>query len=292
MKKQIRIWLAAMCIGVLLAAFSLSSQAVVSFGDVDGDGHIFAADARLVHRANAGLVPWTQELLAAGDTDGNNVLTMDDVHMLLRLAAGYGNEDDSCIDGMEGAILKGITKNHYKIYEINGITYIDGILIANKTYPLPSDYAPGDLLSECRTAFEKMAADAYNEAGLDLRVLSGYRSYSTQSRLYDNYVATDGKDVADTYSARPGHSEHQSGLALDVNSIADSFEGTPEALWLAENCHKYGFILRYPKGKTQQTGYIYEAWHIRYVGEKIAAKIFISGLCLEEFYGIDSHYNY
>lgn len=168
-------------------------------------------------------------------------------------------------------------------------TYINGILIVNKTYPLPSTYAPGCLSSDTDAAFKKMAADAYAE-GLTLWVQSGYRSYDLQKDLYNRYVSRDGQAAADTYSARPGHSEHQSGLAFDLNTIDDSFAYTAEGQWVAENCHKYGFIVRYPKGKEHLTGYQYEPWHLRYLGVDTATAVYESGLCLEEYLGITSEY--
>ncbi len=169
------------------------------------------------------------------------------------------------------------------------ITYIDGLLIANKTYALPSDYDPG-VDPEAKAALDKMIAAAKLD-GLRLWNQSGYRTYDYQKYLYDKYVAKDGKEKADTYSARPGHSEHQSGLAFDINQVTDSFAGTPEAIWLAEHCHEFGFIIRYPKGKEHITGYKYEPWHIRYVGDpELAKAITDSGLCLEEYLGITSAY--
>ena len=101
----------------------------------------------------------------------------------------------------------------------------------------------------------------------------------------------DGQSEADTYSARPGHSEHQTGLALDINYADSWFDNTAEARWIAENCADYGFILRYPKGKEDKTGYMYESWHVRYVGKELARKVTDSGLCLEEYLGIDSYYH-
>ena len=291
MKNTFRKALCILCMIAMLLPLGLQASAA-SFADADGDGLILSSDARLILRAAVGLSPWTDDMLQTCDIDGDKALTATDARLILRLSVGHGNEDDSCINGMDGAELVGLTSKDYKIYKKDGITYIDGILIANKTYALPSDYNPGKLLDECNTAFQKMAYDAYYNDGIYLYELSGYRSYATQNRLYNNYVAADGKQLADTYSARPGHSEHQSGLALDVNSVEYSFSTTKEAKWLAANCYKYGFILRYPEGKTDMTGYIYEAWHIRYVGVEIATKIHNSGLCLEEYYGITSRYNY
>ena len=138
-----------------------------------------------------------------------------------------------------------------------------------------------------------MFADAAS-IGLNIYLSSGFRSYSDQKYIYNNYVSYDGKDVADTYSARAGHSEHQTGLAFDVNQIDDTFIGTPEAIWLSDNCWKYGFILRYPQGKTNETGYKYESWHFRYVGTELATKLYNNGdwITLENYFGITSQYNY
>ena len=169
------------------------------------------------------------------------------------------------------------------------ITYIDGILIANKTYALPSDYAPG-VDPEAEAAFHEMQTAAA-ELGLNLYISSGYRSYDYQAGLYQRYVDRSGQAEADRYSARPGHSEHQTGLAFDLNTISDEFKDTDEGKWVAENCHKYGFIVRYPEDKEAITGYMYEPWHIRYLGTDIATNVFESGLCLEEYLGITSEYN-
>ena len=170
-------------------------------------------------------------------------------------------------------------------------TYINGILVVNKSYPLPKDYDPGGLTSECESAFYTMQ-EAAEEEGLDLYIASGFRSYDLQASLYQRYCNADGQAAADTYSARPGHSEHQSGLAIDLNSISSDFAYTAEGQWVAEHCWEYGFILRYPADKVSVTGYMYEPWHIRYVGRDTAAAIYQSGLCLEEYLGIDSVYNY
>ena len=184
------------------------------------------------------------------------------------------------------------TKNGYTAKVINGITYINGILIANKTYSLPSNYGNG-LTKETQNAFNQMDADA-SSLGVNLYISSGYRSYYDQKYIYNNYVSIDGKEEADTYSARAGHSEHQTGLAFDLNTIDDSFTNTPEGKWVHDNCHKYGLILRYPKGKDNITGYMHESWHLRYVGTDLATKLYNNGnwITLEEYFGIDSKYNY
>lgn len=168
------------------------------------------------------------------------------------------------------------------------LTYINGILIANKTYSLPESYAPG-IDKTAESALNKMI-NAAKQDGINLFIKSGYRSYSTQKTLYNNYVARDGVAAADRYSARPGHSEHQTGLAFDLNSLEQSFDETKEGKWLAEHCHEYGFIIRYPKDKEDVTGYMYEPWHVRYLGDDIAKDVYESGKCLEEYLGITSEY--
>ena len=171
-----------------------------------------------------------------------------------------------------------------------GLTYINGTLIANKTYSLPSDYNPG-VDPTAYAALMDMFAGAASE-GVSLWVASGFRSYDTQNWLYNNYVAMDGKAAADMYSARPGHSEHQTGLAFDLNVVADYFAWTVEGVWLANNCWKYGFIIRYPAGKEGITGYKYEPWHVRYVGTDLSKILYESGLTIEEYFGITSVYSY
>lgn len=168
------------------------------------------------------------------------------------------------------------------------LTYIEGILVVNKTYPLPPSYAPGWETEASGPLWEMIAAA--EKDGIKLWMTSGYRSYYDQQYIYNNYVKRDGQEEADTYSARPGHSEHQTGLAYDLNDLTWDFGETPEGKWVAENCHKYGFILRYPKDKEEITGYVYEPWHIRYVGVEKAGEIYESGLCLEEFLNITSVY--
>jgi D-alanyl-D-alanine carboxypeptidase len=117
-------------------------------------------------------------------------------------------------------------------------------------------------------------------------LVSGFRSYSRQKTIYNNYVAIDGVTKADTYSARPGHSEHQTGLAFDVGAIDDNYGNTAAGKWLANNAHKYGFIIRYPKGKTHITGYKYEPWHIRYIGTNHATTIYNKQITLEEYLNV------
>lgn len=184
------------------------------------------------------------------------------------------------------------TSNGHKGQVINGITYIDGYLIANKTYALPSSYNPGGLNGEMYNALQTMINDAAGQ-GINLWIKSGYRSYNTQQGTYAHWVNMYGQATADTISARPGHSEHQTGLAADLNSLDQEFEYTPEGKWLNNNCYKYGFIIRFVKGKESETGYAFEPWHVRYVGKDLAAKLYNGGnwITMESYFGITSRYN-
>ena len=182
-----------------------------------------------------------------------------------------------------------VMNQNFSVKAPEGVTYINGILIVNKTYSLPSTYNPNGLLPCVQTAFNQMVNAAKGD-GLSLWVASGFRSYSYQQSLYNRYVQQYGQTKADTFSARAGHSEHQTGMAIDVNNASDSFAGTKEAKWLAENCWKYGFIIRYPQEKQNITGFQYEPWHVRWLGKKWASIIYHSGLTLEEYLNIDSVY--
>ena len=176
----------------------------------------------------------------------------------------------------------------HKMEVIDGITYFDGVMIANKTYTLPASYNPG-VQPVAMDAFYDMQAAAAAD-GISLWILSSFRSYEDQDVIYNRYVAQDGRDAADTYSSRPGHSDHQTGYTFDLNSLEQDFQYDPAGQWLDKNCYKYGFIIRYPKGKESSTGYMYEPWHVRYIGVDLATKVTQSGLSLEEYFGITSQY--
>jgi len=179
-------------------------------------------------------------------------------------------------------------------------------VLVNKQYKLPDNYEPKDLVfpdvaftfkeqsdkrklrKEAAGALEKLFAGAKAD-GITLLGVSGYRSSQTQAALFNSYVKKDGEQKALTYSARPGHSEHQTGLAIDVTggdgrcAAQDCFADTKEAKWLAQHAAEYGFIVRFLKGKETVTGYQYEPWHIRYVGVELAKEITSKGLVLEEY---------
>lgn len=174
----------------------------------------------------------------------------------------------------------------------NKPTYINQILIASKQYPLPANFAPGES-KDAREAFDELNAAAALD-GFKFDAFSTYRSYDRQVELYEAYVKRDGKKAADTYSARPGYSEHQTGLAFDIGEVGNTaayadnkFAKTAAGKWIAKNAHKFGFIMRYPKGKDDVTGYMYESWHFRYVGKKIATEIYNNDETLEEYLGIN-----
>lgn len=154
---------------------------------------------------------------------------------------------------------------------------------------MPHTWEPS-LRAEAASAAEAMFAAAASEAGLSLASNSAYRSYSTQASIYDGN---------DTLTARPGHSEHQTGLAIDIGpesgrcSLSTCFADTPEGQWLAANAWRWGFVLRYPNGKTDVTGYQFEPWHYRYVGNAAAAELRDSGVStLEEFFELPAAPNY
>lgn len=172
-------------------------------------------------------------------------------------------------------------------------------ILVNKYYYLDKNYIPNDLeelnleysregmklVNIAKKAFEKLHKEAKKD-NMNIIVMSSYRSYEYQETLYNNYVKKDGKENADTYSARPGFSEHQTGLAVDVYNQKTSyteFENTKEFTWMQNNAYKYGFILRFPKDKENETGYQYESWHYRYVGIDIAKYIHDKNITLEEY---------
>ena len=182
-------------------------------------------------------------------------------------------------------------------------------VIVNKLRPLPEDYQPDDLavpniklngspLQELMMLREPAAkaleelSNGAKKAGLELILFSGYRPREYQKQLYDNYVALNGAAAADQFSARPGFSEHHTGLVADLSGADGKcqaekcFADKPEAQWLEAHAYEYGFILRYEEGKEAITGYKYEPWHIRYVGKELAEEIHKTGQTLEEFFGL------
>ena len=169
-------------------------------------------------------------------------------------------------------------------YSIQG--KYDEIVVANKHYPMSKDYNPGENPTAKAELLKLIAA--MQQAGFPISDhYSGFRSYETQTQLYQDYVNKDGKAEADRYSARPGYSEHQTGLAFDlIGTNGDLVTEEKAAQWLLDHAADYGFVVRYLKGKEKETGYMAEEWHLRYVGKE-AKDIAASGLSLEEYYGFE-----
>ncbi|MDO4501211.1 MAG: M15 family metallopeptidase [Erysipelotrichaceae bacterium] len=194
------------------------------------------------------------------------------------------------------------TQNYLKYYEDTQMADLETYgyqVLVNKFYLLDENYEPEDLVSVESTygvgqlrevayeAYKKMQ-DAAKEEGLSFYITSPYRSYNTQRRLYNNYLSIDSREMVDIYSARPGSSEHQLGLAVDILKNGydfGNFHQSKEAAWLKENSYKYGFILRYLDEKVNVTGYKYEPWHFRYIGE-IAEDVYNSGLTYDEYFEV------
>ena len=188
------------------------------------------------------------------------------------------------------------SKNHnINIEKVNDYKYI----LVNKQNKLNSDFVPVNLVEvtkcslgnfyleeETAKAYVEMCLDSINE-GLNISITSAYRSYDEQKELYNNYLKLYGKSYVDKYVAVPGHSEHQTGLAIDLESLeCDIFKNSKEYLWIKENSNNYGFIIRYQKGKEKITGYGAEEWHIRYVGKKAAEYIYENNITFEEYYNL------
>jgi len=200
---------------------------------------------------------------------------------------GLGPEKNSVVDELKSDIDAGY------------------LILVNKTNGLANDYKPDDLadikyFAADRSAegrfMRETAADAFHRLveeassqGIEILMTTAYRSYGFQSTLYNNYVAQHGQASADRFSARPGYSEHQTGLAVDVSaasvdySLTRDFAKTDEGIWVAANAHVFGFIIRYPEDREEQTGYLYEPWHLRYVGVTAAKHIFENEMILEEY---------
>ena len=196
-----------------------------------------------------------------------------------------------------------LDNNFYEV-EYNTDTSKDTSMLVNKFYLLGSDYEPSDLVTISQTyswgdkgsqKVRKAAYDAFLEMwnaasndGYYLMVSSSYRSYSEQEIVYENYKKNRGQKYADSIAARPGSSEHQTGLTLDIfsktNSNKNTFKDTEVAEWLKDNSYRFGFILRYPEELVNVTGYNYESWHFRYVGKEIAKYIYENNISFEEYY--------
>lgn len=165
-------------------------------------------------------------------------------------------------------------------------TYINGILLVNKDYGLPPTFGNGDDPTAL-AKLQQLQRDAQAQGINISNSYSGYRSYQYQTKLYNNYVNQHGEEEANTFSAKPGFSEHQTGLTFDLKDFNGQLVEDPiTSQWIKDNCAKYGFIVRYPEGKEDITGYIYEPWHLRYVGEEAANQIVNNNTTLEQYLGV------
>ena len=196
----------------------------------------------------------------------------------------YITETKATVPQITETQVTGKLTNNGSYYSVRG--KYDDIIIVNKKHGLSKDYNPGENPT-AKAAFVRLRDDMINQ-GLNVgRSYSGFRSYDYQKTLYDNYVSRDGQAAADRYSARPGFSEHQTGLVFDLTDKSGNLlEDARASQWLKDNAHNYGFIVRFQAGKEASTGYMPEAWHIRYVGKE-AKDIHDSGLSLEEYFGIE-----
>jgi D-alanyl-D-alanine carboxypeptidase len=211
----------------------------------------------------------------------------------------YKEKKETDINKIITIINIGLDKEFYKESK-SANTSKENIMLVNKYNGLTKDFVPNDLVDINSTyayAGHKIKKEVYEaliemieaakKDNIKLIVTSGYRSYESQEKLYKDYVIKNGQEETDKYAAKPGFSEHQTGLALDIMEYGvkkEDFDNSKGALWLADNAYKYGFILRYKKDTVYITGYEYESWHYRYVGKDLAKKVYNSKLTYEEYY--------
>ncbi len=216
----------------------------------------------------------------------------------------FSNQNKPSSQVVSQSKLQGFDKSKYSVDEPGGLWWV-----VNKKRPLPDGYVPPNLvapnmklrwaaIAESMQVSSKIAPSleamykAMKTAGFDVMLISGYRSFETQTDLYNRYVSKSGQEEADRLSARPGTSEHQTGLVVDIGrsdkecELEQCFGTTPEGKWLAVHAHEYGFIVRYPEGKEAIVGYMYEPWHVRYVGTELATELYAEKLTMEEFFGL------
>ena len=257
-------------------SFDPSSNITSVSDPVDGD----------LQRQEEGEEPEKGHYLIVSDVDTSKAGTYT-VRILAADANGNSAQQEYTVEvkGIIESLIPDEIKDLGDQLDTTKPTYVNGILLVNKNHPLPRSYGNG-VDATAYAALLQLQAGA-QEAGYSIPLISGYRSYDYQAQLYNGYVARDGKEAADRYSAQPGKSEHQSGLAFDVGSIDNNYGESDAGRWLAAHCADYGFILRYPPGKEHITGYMYEPWHIRYVGVSTARAIMSSGLTLEEYLGVN-----
>lgn len=212
---------------------------------------------------------------------------------VMSTTASNTNESNQSAEVANQADKTQVSQENIKTQDNMTPKYVKGILIVNKKYPLPKSFAPGEN-PEARANINQLINDAQKK-GLNIsNQVSGFRSYEYQNTLYHNYVNSYGKEQADKFSARAGHSEHQTGLAFDLIDNQGKLLGASEsnqdsktaAKWVADNAHHYGFIVRYKEKFKSITGYQEETWHLRYVGNTVAKEIYDKNISLEEYLGV------
>ena len=220
---------------------------------------------------------------------------------LERYISYYDNNPELTLEDVVIRVNLNLDKSFYTNTVKSNLLNKDYILV-NKYIYLSDDYVPNNLVKakpeysregmmlvdEALLSFEKMYQAAKND-GYKIRIMSSFRSYQYQVNLYNKYVKDDGVEAADKYSARPGFSEHQTGLCVDIDDGVinyQAFEKSRSYIWMKNNSYKYGFIERYPKDKEKITGYSYESWHYRYVGEKIATYIHDHNITFDEYFAM------
>lgn len=227
----------------------------------------------------------------ASDPSGNEAAV--DFTLNVIDAADYEQISDSLKD--EDGNITFMTDNGYQgTIDSDGVVSVEDIIIVSSSTPLPSTYGSG-IDADALNAFTEMRSAAAAD-NVSIYLMYAFRSYSQQSYRYSNMVRYYGEEAASIYCAEAGCSEHQTGLAFDVNTsndrasdeLASQFVETDAGAWLIENCYKYGFIIRYPEGKEAVTGYAYAPWHIRYVGTDLAEQLYNDGdwITLEEYFGL------
>lgn len=256
------------------------------FVELNADMTVQSGGAIVVHDGGLLLVAETVKLEGTLQLqDGGKLAMLNDDSLIIGSGDVVVWESFDQIDCGNGTIKAHIVPPEREV--INGATYVGGIVIANKAITLPPEFgshlAYDSAEPEVREALQKMNA----EAPYYYSVVSGYRDYYSQQAIFQKYCDRDGYEEAVTYSAKQGHSEHQTGYTMDLDSLYESYGDTPEGKWLAANCWKYGFIIRYPKGKEYITGYTYEPWHVRWIGRSTAKLVYDSGLTLEEFLNVE-----
>lgn len=238
-----------------------------------------------------------EDILNINTKDEDLTLFVSDKYFHLENLERYKNYKNSSDEKVDEIIMKvniGIDEDFYS--NIRSSIDPDGLFVlVNKYYKLDDEYEPKNLINVGNgEKMQKEAGEALismlgkmKDDGLSIMIVSGYRSISTQRAIYNRQVTNKGQVKADLVSARPGHSEHHTGLAIDIDcdgKLEEYFENTEQFEWLSKNAYKYGFILRYPKGKTYITGYSYEPWHYRYVGVEAATIIHNEDITFEEYY--------